>query len=251
MKRNNDVYFITLIDLLVQIIFLGLLLYVVAKAGEATEKAAPQIDSRVVERLLKATGVSNLTELTDELSKLAPITELKGNSDFIKRVGGAMAAKQLVEATQRAGGAEHIEAAMRDGEIARKLVDQAGGVEKVAAIIKKAEEGSGKPPCLYSIDGSKKVVRPLATVTADDTEIAFDESNPDLESILALIGRPFSSVQKMSLSAFSAAFSSLTRVKPECRYTLRLVERTNLVHARDAAGKVFYLIISKPKLQER
>jgi hypothetical protein len=250
MKRNNDVYFITLIDLLVQIIFLALLLYVVAKAGEGVKKKTLQVDSQVVERLLKATGVSNLTELTDELSKLAPITELKGTSEFIKRVGGVAAAKQLVEATQRAGGAEHIEVAIRNGEIAKKLVDRAGGIEKVAAIIKKAEEGSGKPPCLYSADGSKKVVKPLATVTADDTEIAFDESNPDLESVLVLLGRPFSSVQRMSLSAFSAAFSPLTRVKPECRYTLRLIERTNLVHARDAAGKVFYLSISKPKLQE-
>lgn len=250
MKRNNDVYFVTLIDLLVQIIFLGLLLYVVAKAGESVKKPTPQVDSQAVERLLKATGVSNLTELTDELSKLAPITELKGTSDFIKRVGGAAAAKQLVEVTQRAGGAEHVEAAMRDGALARKLVDQAGGIEKVAAIIKKAEEGSGKPPCLYSVDGSRKAVRPLATVIADDTEIAFDESNPDLENVLALIGRQFSSVRKMPLSAFSAAFSPLTRLKPECRYTLRLVERTNLVHARDAVGKVFYLSISKPKPQE-
>jgi len=250
MKRNNDVYFVTLIDLLVQIIFLGLLLYVVAKAGESAKKSTSQVDSRAVERLLKATGVSNLTELTDELSKLAPITELKGTADFVKRVGGAAAAKQLVEVTQRAGGAERVEAAVRDGALARKLVDQAGGIEKVAAIIKKAEEGSGKPPCLYSVDGSRKTVRPLATVIADDTEIAFDESNPDLENVLALIGRPFSSVQKMPLSAFSAAFSSLTRLKPECRYTLRLVERTNLVHARDAVGKVFYLSISKPKPQE-
>jgi hypothetical protein len=249
MKHNNDVYFITLIDLLVQIVFLGLLLFVVAKAGEAERDAEPKVDQGAVERLLKATGVSNLTELTDELSKLAPIKELKGTADFIQRAGGPAAANQLVEAAQRAGGAQQVQATIQEGEVVRKLVDQAGGVEKLAAIVKKAEEGSGKPPCLYTTDGGKKTVKPLATVIADNTDIAFEETTPDLEQVLALLGTSFSSVQKVSFATFSTAFSAITRLKPECRYTLRLVERTNLVHARDAAGKVFYLSIIKPKPQ--
>lgn len=247
MKRNNDVYFVTLIDLLIQIVFLGLLLYVVSKAAESTKEAQQQSDRLSVERLLKATGVSNLTELTDELSKLAPVKELKGTADFIKRAGGLIAANQLINTAQQSGGAAKLEAAMHEAEAARVLVDRAGGIEKVSAIIKKSEEGSGKPPCLFTADGGKKSPKTLATVSADDTEISFEGTNSELDAVLALLGKSYPSVQKLSFSAFSSTFSALPRIKPECRYTLRFIERTNLVHARDAARFAFYLNIGKPR----
>jgi hypothetical protein len=240
MKRNNDVYFITLIDLLIQIVFLGLLLYVVAKAGESEKEAQHKSDSESVARLLKATGVSNLTELTDELSKLAPIQELKGTADFIARAGGVNAAGELLKTAQQSGGAAKLEAA-------RVLVDRAGGIDKAAAIIKKFEEGSGKPPCLFTAEKANKSPKVLATISADDTDISFEGTNAELENVLALLGKSYGAVQKLSFQAFASTFSALPRLKPECRYTLRLIERTELVHARDAARFAFYLNISKAR----
>lgn len=245
MKRNNDVYFITLIDLLVQILFLGLLLFVIAKAGQEKEQADQQSTRQAMERLLNAAGVSNIAELTDELTKLAPITELKGTAEFISRAGGADAANKLIDSVKQMGGVEQFQASMRDSSLMRELVNRAGGIEKLDSIVKKIEAGRDKPPCLFSMDGEKKSSRALATVIATDEMISFERSNPDLEAVLSMLGKSYSEVQSLPFSEFSSVFSALPRMKPECRYSLRLVERTNLVHARDAAQIAFYLSISK------
>lgn len=249
MKKNNDVYFITLIDLLVQVVFLGLLLYVVAEADKDGPAATVEVERSTMERLLASAGVSNLTELTDELSKLAPVKELKGTADFIQKAGGPDAAKQIIEVVKQAGASKQLATYLREAREAKEMIDKAGGKEKVAAIIKKAEEGSGKPPCLFSEENGKKIVKPLASIDADNAELVFEASTPELEKVLAQMNTSYGAIRKLSLAEFSAAFAPLTRIKPECRYTLRFVERTNFVHARDAASKVFYLNIVKAKPQ--
>lgn len=245
MKRNNDVYFITLIDLLVQILFLGLLLYVVAKAGSEQEQRRQDKESEAVQRLLKASGVSNITELTDELTKLAPLNELKGTADFLARAGGITAANKMLDASKQAGGADQLRATADDAKAMRELVARVGGIDKIDEIIKKYEEGSGKPPCLFNLVNGKKSARPLATVVADDSTISFEARNPDLEAVLAALGTSYAAVQHLTFSAFSSTFASLTKIKPECRYTMHMIERTDLVHARDAARFAFYLQITK------
>lgn len=247
MKRNNDVYFITLIDLLVQILFLGLLLYVVAKAGSEKEQRRQDKESESVQRLLKASGVSNITELTDELTKLAPLKELKGTADFIARAGGVTAANKMLDATKQVGGVEQLRTVVQDAKAMHGLVERVGGIDKIDAIIKKYEEGSGKPPCLFDLANDKKSVRSLATIVADDSTITFEGTNPDLDGVLAALGTSYSAVQHLTFSEFSGVFANLTKIKPECRYTLHMVERTNLVHARDAARFAFYLQITKQR----
>ncbi|WP_348700163.1 hypothetical protein [Duganella fentianensis] len=249
MKKNNDVYFITLIDLLVQVVFLGLLLYVVAEADQEGPATTVEVDRNTVERLLAASGVSNLTELTDELSKLAPVKELKGMADFIQKAGGPDAAKQIVEVVKQAGGAKQLGPYLQDARDAKEMIDKAGGKEKVAAIIKKAEEGSGKPPCLFTEENGKKIVKPLASIDADNAELVFEATTPELEKVLTQMNTSYAAIRKLTFAEFSSAFAPLTRIKPECRYTLRFIERTNFVHARDAASKVFYLNIVKSKPQ--
>lgn len=247
MKRNNDIYFITLIDLLVQILFLGLLLYVVAKAGSENEQRRQDKESEAVQRLLKASGVSNITELTDELTKLAPLKELKGTADFIARAGGVSSANKMLDATKQAGGVDQLQTVVQDAKAMHGLVERVGGIDKIDAIVKKYEEGSGKPPCLFDLANGKKSVRLLGTVVADDSSITFEGKNSDLEAVLAALGTSYPAVQHLTFSEFSSIFANLTKIKPECRYTLHMVERTDLVHARDAARFAFYLQITKPR----
>lgn len=248
MRRSNEVYFITLIDLLVQVIFLGLVLYVLTKANQEIEDRNRQSDQEKIEALVKANGVSNLTELTDELTKLAPIKELKGTADFISKAGGMEEARKIAQLAADAGGANQLVLQISDAKRVNEVVAAAGGSESIVAKLEKLrkfEEGSGKPPCLYTVSGDKKTSKTLATVVADDTAIAFQGSNPDLEAVLALLKKPYVSVERLSLQEFSAAFAPLLQAKPECRYTLQFIEKTNYVHARDAARFTFYLKISK------
>ena len=227
MKRSDDVFFFTLIDFLLQVFFFGLLLYVFAQHIEKSKATGRQTQEQEIEKLKKATGVSNLTELTDMLTNLAPLDQLRGTSDFLTRTAGLKNAASAFDA-----------------------VEDAGGVDALAAKLDKLrrlEDGTGKPPCLFSMVNDKKVVKYLAIVTATDTHITFDSETPELTEVLRLLDHRFSSIQGLTLAEFRRAFSGLAAKRPECRYTLRFREQTQLVHARDAARFAFYLNIENAK----
>lgn len=227
MKQSDDVFFFTLIDFLLQAFFFGLLLYVVAKNSNVTAEYERAEREKQVEQVKRAAGVSNLTELTDLLTKLAPIRDLQGTADFIARAGGTEKLMSKVAAVDAAGGAENLE---------RKL-------EK----LRKLEEGTGRPPCLYDEVDGKKIVRPLAVVVANDTHITFQQTSPELEKVLSILGKNFAAVRELPLAEFRKIFSTLVAKKPECRYTLAFREKTRFVDARDAARYAFYLSIASEK----
>jgi hypothetical protein len=226
-KRSDDVFFFTLIDFLLQAFFFGLLLYVAAKSTNVAAEHKRVERDKQIEEVKRAAGVSNLTELTDLLTKLAPIRDLQGTADFIARAGGVEKVMSKVAMVDHAGGAESLE----------------GKLEK----LRKLEEGTGRPPCLYDEVDGKKIVRPLAVVVASDTHITFQQTNPELEKVLAMLGREFATVRELPLAEFRKAFSMLVTKKPECRYTLSFREQTRFVDARDAARFAFYLSIASSK----
>lgn len=225
MKKTDDVFFFTLIDFLIQVFFFGLVIYAFAQESNSKIKDSHKSEHEKVETILKATGISNLSELSDELSKLAPISELKGFSDFISKSGGIDKLKIDVQVVADTGGAENL---MKRLERLRKI-----------------EEGSGKPPCLYTEVNGRKVVRPLATVIASDTDITFTGTNPELEKLLAKLGHSYASVHELSIAQFKVAFQGVTKIDTECRYTLKFLESTDLVFARDSARSIFYLNYGK------
>src|SRR5687768_4691818 len=98
MRRSDDVFFFTLIDFLLQVFFFGLLLFVVGQALQKNRESDYQREQRAIQELKKTTGVSNITELTDALSKMAPLKELRGTSDFMQRHGGIENVEAMVKA---------------------------------------------------------------------------------------------------------------------------------------------------------
>lgn len=225
MRRVDDVFFFTLIDFLVQVFFFGLLVFVVGRASQAEREEKHGQETKQIEDLKKAAGISNLTELTDSLTKLAPVSELKGVADFVRREGGL---EKVKEAT--------------------KVVADAGGISKIRENLdrlRKYEEGSGKPPCLFEWVNNKKVSRPLAVVVAGDASIRFESSSAELEGVLKRLGRTYDSVRELPLGEFKKTFGPMVQIQPDCRYTLHFIETTRLVDARDAARFAFYLNINK------
>ncbi|WLI90405.1 hypothetical protein Q4S45_04590 [Massilia sp. R2A-15] len=226
MKRSDDVFFFTLIDFLVQVFFFGLVLYVLGQSTQANKEREQKEVADQIKKLLDATGVSTITELTDDLTNMAPIDQLKGMADFINRNGGVSAIKNANEVVRDAGGMQNLKAGLMR--------------------LKKLEDGLGKPPCLFDVVGEKKVVKPLATVVATDTTIEFQSEGDELRKVLELLNVRFSAVRELSLSDFRRTFSPIIQHKSDCRYTLRFLERTRIVDARDAARFAFYLNIEKP-----
>ncbi len=220
MKRADDVFFFTLVDFLLQAFFFGLLVYVLNATHQAHAEVEKKAAEKSIEDLKRVTGVSNLTELLDILTKLAPVDRLMGWADFFARNGGLDKVNSSLDAVNKAGGPEKL----------------AEGMER----LRKFEEGSGKPPCLYDAVGDKKVARNLATVVGDDSSITFQGTNEKLEEVLQLLGTNYKAVEKLSLADFKRTFGILPQKRPDCRYTLLLIEETRFVDARDAADVAFY-----------
>ena len=128
MNDKDDVFFFTLIDFLIQIFFFGIFVACATHLISERSKEKEAKVSKEVGKLLQAAGVSSITEITDIFSRLGPLYELKGFSEFLKRFDEPHKLKNTQRALERAGGPAAL----------------LGRLDKLT----KFEEGSGKPPCL-------------------------------------------------------------------------------------------------------
>ena len=228
-QRSDSVYLLTLVDFLLQIIFVGLFAWAIVSAVSnkkettttaleaalkgwdeeqirrlmAALKASPDVgkalkDQKDLQDFLGKQGVSNLVELTDKLSKMVPADQVAGIKDI------------------------------------QKLVVDAGGVQNARNAVSAYVHGVGKPHCLYASD--RKTALPLATVTAFDDEIVFDAPTEELNKVLGQMGETYGSISRLSLPEFSRKFSKVAALYPSCVHSLRFREKTEYVRARRAVS---------------
>ena len=226
MRRSDDVFFFTLIDFLLQVFFFGLLLFVVGQTLQAEEEVNRQSDVEQRDRLLKATGVSSITELTDQLTKMAPLDQLRGTSDFIARQGGQRTIEAAVAAASAAGGIEKVSGLQ--GQVAAMS-------ERIAKL-----EGWGKASCIPNIMVNGKLQpKSIATVIVADEGITLENPAPEMTALLRSLGLEFSAVQQLSLSSFRSTFAPVVTSQPECRYFLSVVTRTRYLEPMRAVWSAF------------
>jgi hypothetical protein len=224
-RTTDEVFFFTLIDFLVQALFFGLVLYVSNQARMQSGASSVLRRAEQDKHLLYAAGVSNITELTDQLTRLGPISNLAKMARVVDSAGGIQSVR-----------------------VASRVVASAGGAEKVMgrlAKLQQFEEGSGKPPCVYDVKEGRKVARPVGTVIASDSSIEFVSTTRDFDDLLRPLGQLSESARVMSLRAFAALFAGPVAAHPTCRYSLRFIEKTTFVYARDAARPYFNLAIER------
>jgi hypothetical protein len=226
MRRSDDVFFFTLIDFLLQVFFFGLLLFVAGQALQRSKESRYEKEKRQVDELTKAAGVSNITELTDALTKMAPLKELRGTSDFIQRNGGIANVEAAVSAASAAGGASKVAA----------LAEQVGAMgERLAKL-----EGWGKISCVPNVlVGGKLQPKSVATVVVTDTAIRFEAPTPEFNAMLGSLGLEFSQVREMPLAEFRSTFAPLVSKHPECRYFLRADTQTKFLDPMRAVWAAF------------
>ncbi len=190
MKRSDDVFFFTLIDFLLQIFFFGLLLFVVGQLLQQEDSAKRVKDDQAVEKLLKATGISNITELTDILSKMAPLDQLRGTSDFLAKNGGTKGVESAVAAAKAVGGVEKI----------GLMKDQ---VKVLSDRVSELEGGWGKVSCIPNVVVNGKL-RPksIARVIVNDGTIILEDPTPEMTQLLGSLGIEYNAVRELGLSAF-------------------------------------------------
>jgi hypothetical protein len=208
MRQTEHVLYITLIDFLLQLLFLGMVvsvIYAIAQREDADRLDPKQAKDAIdrMESIKRLTGISDLTVLTDELTRLGPL------QPAAKR---ALLGKEMEKDVAEAGGPES----------ARKILSE-----------QNTKRGQGKPSCL---DGGAK----LATFHAYPDRI---ELRPPLTAemtrLLARMGLSETRVARLSLTEFRATFELVKRLEPDCRYNIELVEHSFDTRPRDTARSAF------------
>lgn len=224
MQRSDNVFMLTLVDFLVQIIFFGLFVFVVYQNMESSRRQRIAEAEKHLDTVYDAAGVSNITELTDELGKLAPVG-LKGFNTIWGKQGGGGQVSEVKAIVEAAGG-------------------PAGLKDKVGRLAK-LEQGLGKPPCLFEVRDGKRQGLPVAGVVASADTITFTANTPALQQLLDKLGLSYDGVRSMGLGQFRRTFRRVVELQPDCRYSLVFRETSRLVDPRDAAGSYFYLMIRR------
>ena len=216
MKRADDVFFFTLIDFLIQVFFFGLLLFVVGKAVESRKETQRGHEAKQINELVLAAGVSNITELQDYLTRLAPIRDLQGTADFIRSTGGEDKVREAV-----------------------RLVADAGGAVELKGKLKKYDDAYGLPPCLRDEVNGKQVPRTLAVLRVEDEHIEIQRSSGDLEKLLGQLGTTSSAVQRLTLEQFRSTFLPLKTLSPQCAYFVEVRVATQYIKPMRAVWSNF------------
>ncbi len=173
----------------------------------------------------KEAGVSDLTEITDLLSRLAPIDRLRGVATLLSSTPNVAKLPELVNSAT-----------------------SVGGIAKAVGVLdehRKLLEGYGKRPCEYHVEDGRLVPHVMGVLVASDSSLAFVEETVGVRKVLQELGLSYTAVRVLRFADFRAAFAPLLKRHPGCKFDMRLVERTDLVYARDAAGHSFRLRIER------
>lgn len=223
LRRSNDVFLLTLVDFLIQVIFFSLFIFVIYQSL-INDPKAKKFDNEKVAKAIEAAGVSDLTELVDELSKLAPV-RLKGFNDSLGDDMEQGDVAKLAEAFKKLGGGAKLPSAM--------------------SRLEKLEQGSDKPPCIFEILNGQRRAKSLASAIGSGSTITFVSNTPELNTLLNSIGLKYENIRALSLQSFKRTFTPVLLKQPNCRYTLNFRETSRMVDARDAANQIFYLRLSR------
>ncbi len=220
MRQAEHVLYITLIDFLLQLLFLGMVvsvIYAIAHKEEADridpKKAKDAMEH--MEHIKRLIGISDITVLTDELTRLGPLQP---------------AAKYA-----------------RLGKEMEKYVADAGGAESAKKILaeQNAKRGQGKPSCL---DGGAK----LATFHAYPDRIELRQPlTGDMERLLSRMSLSANRVARLTLFGFRTTFEPVKRLEPDCRYNIELVEHSFDTRPRDTVRSSFITMWLSPAPDRR
>lgn len=229
MKPSEHVLYITLIDFLLQLLFLGLVITVIY-IDQAPDINELQITKNEVEKIKKNTGVSDLTELTDLLTRLGPLDKVANNANI---------GHILKDAVDKVGGNEKALHALKNFNIEQDLsstFNKVGGKEEALKILNMAaKKGQGLPPCL-----PKGVKLANFHTYIDHIEIQ-QPLSVEMVSLLKTLGVSDGLVTNLSLGEFSKLFSPLSarNFKEQCIFNVTVTEHVYDTRPRDVIRKSF------------
>ena len=202
MRQSEHVLYITLIDFLIQLIFLGLVLSVIYSASQPS-KDEVNSTAEFISKVKQLTGISDLTEITDELTRLGPLKNAEQNNEIAKEFNN--------------------------------LASKVGGKDAAFKILTtEANKGSapGKPSCI----GGLKVA------TFDAYEDRLELRSPvssEMNELLKQLNLSLELVKKIPTREFSKIFAQIRVIEKNCVFNVGLVEHSFDTRPRDAVNSIF------------
>lgn len=242
-KSEDPIIYFTLIDFLVQLIFLALFIFVVLRVSEVSKPNPPWLDDPDYLPLINEALTPYINgESAKTLAKL--LKEL-----FERENGQETLAKLLAFLQLNDKPLETLEACTRNPSVCNSLIVRCNANPKSCAVLAAmppsefggigSEKGAGKPHCLPL---NSRVLFTLTSSKVGDI-ISFDLSNTnntkEAETFLRELSLDGTSRTHMSLTEFTARFAPL--ISKPCQHTIRYDDQVGVLAVYKTVNSYFYL----------
>lgn len=214
MRQDDSVFFFTLIDFLVQVLFFGLAFYSVAAYND--KKAMRQIVKVEVSEARRIQDWTWSKSISHLATSLAPLEKPRDNfhewAEFISAHD------------------------LQNVKLTFDFVEKNGGLESLG----RAVRALGQPSCLDA-DRERNSVTAVAGFLLFDSEILVQQLSPMFAEVDGLLGTRTRVGEVLPLDNFRARYKRLPSLRSDCRYFVNVREETPLKAARDAVESAFLL----------
>lgn len=229
MKRGDDVLYLTLVDFFIQAFFFVLVILVLREVErkDSLEKISDLQASAIIVEDFRKAGVSSpeqAAELMDSLQKLKEVAQVESIAELPDKLTTMVPAASAEQAAyiRSTGGLARAEKLM-------KADDRKGG-------------GADLPSCVVDVSDGRPVRKLVARFRAVDKQIFLDGWEPEFSAAMREAGAGEPSVgMSWASEDFYVAFSGILRVRPLCRFFVRLDKsQTEFRAPQDAVQLIFY-----------
>ncbi len=197
-QKSDSVFLLTLVDLLVQVIFLAIFLGAVYISSAIKNEQEIKRISDPKAKIIVEVGVLKVAELVNALVKLVPIDRLT----------------ELVAILPEFKSIESLKAALRLAKAAKfdpKILD-----DQTKDLEKKVSLGYGLPPCIFGPDKSRNLFR----LQAHEGYFQLSVLTPKSEELFSKFKFPYKEGDKLSSEQFNVLGKIISTSEVECRYSI-------------------------------
>ena len=195
-QKSDSVFLLTLVDLLVQIIFLAIFVGAVYVASDRKESKEKKHISDPKAKIIVEVGVLKVAELVNAMVKLVPIDRIM----------------ELVVLLPEFKSIDSLKAALRLATTAKfnsELLDKQN-----QELEKKISFGIGKPACQFGPNKSKN----LLTIQEQDNSYKFKNLSPAAVELFSNLKINFNEGQEITLQQFEKVARLISGTEKDCRF---------------------------------
>jgi len=219
--KSDSVFLLTLVDLLVQVIFLGVFIGAVFIANENNERKEIKSISQPAARVIVEVGIIKVAELVDSMVKLVPIDRIMELSVILpefKSIENLKAALKLVQA---------VNFNPKD-------------LDKVTEELKaKSAAGVGLPACQFGPDNNKNLMRLQGLENSYQLSII----TPKAQEFLSKFQLNYKEGDQLTSDQIEVLGKLIANSETSCRYSVIYEPVVDSLRAYRRIAKYFYTTI--------